>query len=129
MFRRRRPLLRAAAVGGVAYAAGHHSATKSAEQSYMDAQQNAQIADLQQQTGAAPSMYQQPAPPPVYQQPAPPPAYQQPPAQPEAVAPEPSSSPGPDMLEQLKQLGELHGSGVLTDAEFEAAKKKILGQL
>jgi len=33
---------------------------------------------------------------------------------------------GPDMMEQLKQLGELHTSGVLTDAEFEAQKAKIL---
>ena len=32
----------------------------------------------------------------------------------------------PDMMEQLKQLGELHASGVLTDAEFEAQKAKIL---
>jgi len=30
-------------------------------------------------------------------------------------------------LAQLKQLGELHQSGVLTDAEFEAAKAKLLG--
>ncbi len=121
MFVRRRPLLRAAAVGGVAYAAGHHAAAKSAEQSAIDAQQNAQIADLQQQGNVAPPAYQQPPPAP--------PVYQQPPAPLEAAAPEPSSSSGPDTLEQLKQLGELHGSGVLTDAEFEAAKKKILGQL
>ncbi len=122
MFVRRRPLLRTAAVGGVAYAAGHHAAAKSAGQSSIDAQQNAQIADLQQQGNVAPPAYQQPPPaPPVYQQP--------PPAPPEAAAPGPSSSPGPDTLGQLKQLGELHGSGVLTDAEFEAAKKKILGQL
>jgi len=119
MFVRRRPLLRAAAVGGVAYAAGHHSATKSAEQSYTDAQQSAQIADLQQQQ----------APPPVYQQPPAQPMYQQPPASPEVAAPEPSGSSAPDTLAQLKQLGELHDSGVLTDAEFEATKKKILGQL
>jgi Short C-terminal domain len=31
-----------------------------------------------------------------------------------------------DTLEQLKQLGELKDSGVLTDAEFEAQKAKIL---
>lgn len=31
-----------------------------------------------------------------------------------------------DPLEQLKELGELHTSGVLTDAEFEAQKAKIL---
>jgi hypothetical protein len=29
-------------------------------------------------------------------------------------------------LEKLKQLGELHTSGVLTDAEFEAQKARIL---
>jgi hypothetical protein len=32
----------------------------------------------------------------------------------------------PDPLEQLKQLGELKASGVLTEAEFEAQKAKIL---
>lgn len=31
-----------------------------------------------------------------------------------------------DKLDQLKQLGELKTSGVLTDAEFEAQKAKIL---
>lgn len=112
MFIRRRPLLRTAAVGGVAYAAGSHMASKSAEQSQMEAQQNAQIADLQQQQAAAA--------PPVYQQPVTPPA---------AAAPEPSSSMEPDTLEQLKRLGELRDSKVLTDAEFEAAKQKILSNL
>jgi Short C-terminal domain len=116
---RRRPLLRAAAVGGVAYSAGHHMATKSAEQSQMDAQQSAQIADLEQQQAAAPPVYQQPAPPPpVYQQPAPPP--------PQAAAPAPSGATTDDKLAQLKQLGELRESGILTDAEFEVAKQKIL---
>jgi len=32
----------------------------------------------------------------------------------------------PDPLEQLKQLGELKAQGVLTEAEFEAQKAKIL---
>jgi len=40
-----------------------------------------------------------------------------------AVAPQ---APGIDMA-QLKQLGDLHASGVLTDEEFTAAKAKILG--
>ena len=111
MLRRRRPLLRTAVVGGVAYAAGSHVATKSAEQSQMEAQQNAQIADLQQQAAAAPPVYQQPVAPPV------------------AAAPEPSSNMEPDTLEQLKRLGELRDSNVLTEAEFEAAKQKILGNL
>ncbi len=120
MLRRRRPLLRTAVVGGVAYAAGSHVASKSAEQAQMEAQQNAQIADLQQQ---------QPVAPPAYQQPVAPPAYQQPVAPPAAAAPEPSSNMEPDTLEQLKRLGELRDSKVLTEAEFEAAKQKILGNL
>jgi hypothetical protein len=37
-----------------------------------------------------------------------------------------AAAPQPDKLEQLKQLGELKESGVLTDAEFEAQKAKIL---
>jgi hypothetical protein len=32
----------------------------------------------------------------------------------------------PDTLTQLKELGELKAAGVLTDAEFEAQKAKIL---
>ena len=46
------------------------------------------------------------------------PVYQAPP-------PPPSSSTD-DKLDQLKQLGELRQQGVLTDAEFEAQKAKIL---
>jgi Short C-terminal domain len=38
----------------------------------------------------------------------------------------PAATPAADPLEQLKQLGELKASGVLTDAEFEAQKAKIL---
>src|SRR5437588_11892173 len=95
MIRRRvvgRAVVRTAAVGGVAYAAGHHMATKSAEQQYTDAQQSAQIADLQQEQ----PVYQQSAPPPpVYQQAAPPPpVYQQPaPPPPQAAAPRQSVAP------------------------------------
>jgi hypothetical protein len=32
-----------------------------------------------------------------------------------------------DRLDQLEQLGRLHASGVLTDEEFQAEKRKILG--
>jgi membrane protease subunit (stomatin/prohibitin family) len=38
----------------------------------------------------------------------------------------PAGAPAADPLEQLKQLGELKAQGVLTDAEFEAQKAKIL---
>jgi putative oligomerization/nucleic acid binding protein len=34
----------------------------------------------------------------------------------------------PSKYEQLKQLGELRASGVLTETEFEAEKAKILAQ-
>jgi len=40
--------------------------------------------------------------------------------------PAPAAAPAADPLEQLKQLGELKDSGVLTEAEFEAQKAKIL---
>jgi hypothetical protein len=129
---RRRPILRTAAVGGVAYAAGSHAAARSAEQAQMEAGQNAQIAELQQQQAA--SQQQPVAPPPAatYQQPVESPSaavYQQPTEPPSAAASEPSSSTTPGTLEQLKLLGELHASNVLTDDEFEAAKQKILNQL
>jgi hypothetical protein len=45
----------------------------------------------------------------------------------EAAAPAAApAAPTADPLEQLKQLGELKAQGVLTDAEFEAQKAKIL---
>ncbi len=33
----------------------------------------------------------------------------------------------PEAMEQLKQLGELHEQGVVTDEEFEREKAKLLG--
>ena len=41
-------------------------------------------------------------------------------------APAAAAAPAADPLEQLKQLGELKTAGVLTEAEFEAQKAKIL---
>jgi hypothetical protein len=89
-FRRRRPLLRAAVIGGGAYAVGRSAANRSAEQAQQDTSQQ------------APQVPQQ----------APPPAA--PPA-------------GDSMLDQLSKLTALHGQGALTDAEFSAAKAKLLG--
>jgi hypothetical protein len=40
--------------------------------------------------------------------------------------PAPAAAPAADPLEELKKLGELKAAGVLTDAEFEAQKAKIL---
>ena len=52
-------------------------------------------------------------------------------AQQQAAAPAPAPAPAAggmndDKMEQLKQLGELKNSGVLTDEEFAAEKAKIL---
>lgn len=42
----------------------------------------------------------------------------------------PSKPPEPDdPLERLQKLGELRASGVLTDEEFEAQKRRLLGEL
>ncbi len=101
MLRRRRPLLRAAAVGGTAYAVGRHSGRQREEQANAEADQDQRIADLEQQ--------QQPAAPP-------------PPA---PAAPAPAAQ--PSMLDQLNQLTDLHTQGALSDEEFTAAKAKLLG--
>jgi Short C-terminal domain len=92
---RRRPLLRAAMVGGTAYAAGKH--TQRNQQHEYD--QDAQLAAAQSQ----------PAPQPQVTQYAPPP---------------PTS--GADRVSALTDLKGLLDSGVLTQAEFEVEKQKIL---
>jgi hypothetical protein len=104
---RRRPLLRAAVVGGGAYMAGKSVARGQEERAQAEAEQNARLSDLEQQ------QYQQP--PPQYQQ-APPQQAPPPPAAPAA-----SSS----MIDQLNQLADLHQQGVLNDDEFAAAKAKL----
>ena len=88
---RRRPLMAAAVVGGVAHHAGRRSAqAQAAEQS-----QDQQIADLQAQQQYAPA-----------------------PAAPEAG--------GADMVTQLENLKKLLDEGVLTQAEFDMQKQKLL---
>jgi phosphoglycolate phosphatase-like HAD superfamily hydrolase len=47
----------------------------------------------------------------------------------EQAAPPPPAPAQDDTLERLKELGELKNSGVLTEAEFEAQKAKILAGL
>jgi hypothetical protein len=98
MFRRRRPLLRAAAVGGTAYAAGRSRGRRAEEREQAEYDQNQRLSDLEQQQAPAAPSQQVPA--------------------------APATSP---MLEQLNQLAALHQQGALTDAEFAAAKAKLLG--
>jgi hypothetical protein len=55
--------------------------------------------------------------------------YAQPYAAPPAAAPPPGAPPADttDRIAALRELGELRDQGVLTDAEFEAEKARILG--
>ena len=101
---RRRPLARAAVVGGVAYHAGKRGAQNAAAEQ----DQNQQIADLQAQQAQ-----QQYAPPP--QQYAPPPP-----------APAAPAAGGDDMVAQLENLKKLLDEGILTQAEFDMQKQKLL---
>jgi hypothetical protein len=111
MFVRRRPLLRAAVVGGGAYVAGKHMANNANQQAADEADQNDRISQVEQQQqgqqGPPPDQYGQ------QQQYAPPP-QQAPPA-------------GSSVADQLQQIATLHQEGVLSDDEFGAAKAKILG--
>jgi hypothetical protein len=95
MFARRRPLARAAVVGGAAYYGGK----KRAEGQAREQEQEARIADLEAQQ------------------------YQAAPAAPAAPA---GGGMSEDSMAKLKQLAELHEQGILTDAEFEVQKQKIL---
>lgn len=52
---------------------------------------------------------------------------QQPGGQPVYDEAPPAAAPAADPIAQLKELGELHASGVLTDEEFAAQKAKLLG--
>ena len=63
-------------------------------------------------------------------------AYQQQAAPQQQYAPPPPAAPAPaaapaagenDMIQQLKDLADLHSQGILTDDEFAAQKAKILG--
>jgi hypothetical protein len=112
MFRRRRPLLRAAVVGGGAYVAGKHMANKANDQAAYEASQDDRISQLEQQ-----QQYQQGPPPDQYGQ------------QQQQYAPPPQAAPaaGPSVADQLQQIATLHQQGVLSDDEFAAAKAKILG--
>lgn len=90
--RRRRPLARAAMVGGAAYYAGKRVQEGREDDAYRDAR----LDELESQQ-----------------------AQQQ-------AAPQGGGGMSSGSIEQLKQLGELHEQGVLTDAEFEVQKQKVL---
>ncbi|MBV9323220.1 MAG: SHOCT domain-containing protein [Chloroflexi bacterium] len=76
----------------------------------------------QQQMYASQPAYAEP--PPQYQQPQT--VYVQAAPTPAAEAAQPPADAMSDKLAQLQQLGELKTQGILTEAEFEAQKAKIL---
>ena len=93
MIGRRRPLMRAAMIGGGAYMVGKNAQRRGD----MNADQDARIAQLE--------------------------AQQQAPAPAQAA-----SSGGSDVVAKLTELKGLKDAGVLDDAEFEAAKQKLLSE-
>jgi Short C-terminal domain len=111
MFMRRRPLMRAAVVGGGAYMAGKHMANKANQQAADEAYQDDRISQVEQQQQQPQYQNQQ--------------QYAPPPQQ--APPPEAAPAAGPSMADQLQQIATLHQQGVLNDDEFAAAKAKILG--
>ncbi len=80
--------------------AAYHMGKSSAQQASHEQAQDAQIQQMQAQ---------QQAPQPTY------------------AAPAPAAAPGTDVTAELQKLAQLHQSGVLSDAEFTAAKQKLLG--
>lgn len=94
---RRRPLLRAAAVGGGAYYMGK----RHAEGQQQEADQDQRIGDLESQQTAAPA----PAP---------------------APAPPASEGISAETVQRLQELGKLHEQGILTDEEFSTQKERLL---
>ena len=73
-----------------------------------------------------PPVYQEPPPPPPAYTPPPPGLYQNPMYQPSPPPPAADENMDAKLL-QLRQLGELRAQGILTEAEFEAQKRAILG--
>ena len=97
-----RGVARTAVVAGTATAVSNRVSRRQANR--WTQQSEAQAYEQQQQ--------QYYAPPPQYAQPAP--------------APAPAPAAAPDPIEQLKELAELKNQGILTDAEFQAQKARIL---
>jgi len=95
-----------AAAGSVAQSQAAKAQAAASEQAAAQATQ-AELADLRNQVS------QLQAPP-------------APPAAP-APAPAPSAAPAGDLMSQLQQLASMKEAGLLSDAEFAAAKARLLG--
>src|SRR5215218_530003 len=102
MIGRRRPLMRAALVGGVAY----HAGKRTQESRYEDESRDARLEQLEAQQA---SSAQSAAPPP-----------------PAPAAPAGGGMPQ-SVIDQLKQLADLKEQGILSEEEFTQQKQKLLG--
>jgi len=105
-----RGVARTAVVAGTASAVSGRVQRRQAEKY---AGRDANIAAQRTQAYQQDMGYQQPQQAPQYQQAPPPP-------------PPPPAAPAPDRFAQLKELGELKAQGILTEAEFESEKAKVL---
>jgi hypothetical protein len=115
MFMRRRPLLRAAAIGGGAYVVGKRAGQRQADQQEAQASQASQASqsDAGQQDGSQYGQYGGTSG-----------QHGQGQSQQARAAPSAAAASIPD---QLNRLSALHDQGALTDAEFASAKAKLLG--
>jgi membrane protease subunit (stomatin/prohibitin family) len=98
MIMRRRPLLRAAAVGGSAYLVGKRAGQRNADQQETESAQASGASGQGSQGGQA-----------------------------QQAAPAAASGAAASIPDQLNRLSALHDQGSLTDAEFASAKSKLLG--
>ena len=96
MMMRRRPLLRAAALGGSAYMIGKNAGRRSGEQEAgrRSGEQEHAAATQDQDSGR--------------------------------LAAQVPAQPGPPVADQLSQLSTLHAQGALSDDEFATAKARLL---
>ena len=100
-------MARTAVVAGTATAVSNRVSRRQAGRWAAQDQQQYEHEQYQQQQYQQQQQYAPPPPPP------PPPAA-------------PASSGQSDMIAQLEKLGQLKAAGILTDAEFEAQKAKLL---
>ncbi len=121
-----RGVARTAVVAGTATAVSgrvqRRQADKYAERDAHAAAERSQA--YEQEMGAQQPQY---APPPQPQYAAPPQQQYAPPPEPQYAPPPPAALSQEDLINQLKQLGELRDAGVLTEEEFAAQKAKLLG--
>jgi len=110
---------RTAVIAGTATAVSGHMVDKRNQKAAAQQQEineSQQVADMQAQLDAMQAQQAQQAMAPAAA-----------PAPPAYAAPAPAAPAGADIAGQLQQLATLKAQGILSDAEFEAAKAKILG--